>query len=251
MLYKTFKKMKTARLKAALVPLLVFIFSQTAIGQSKELKGIIKEKLDVDNYTYLKLKSSAEEFWVAVPTYKDGNIGKEVEVFEAMPMFGFESKQLKRKFDKIYFGVLQKSGQTPPQMSPQMPPQKLAQLPAQNIKVSPFEGKNSATLASIFNEKEKAQNKEVAIRGQVIKFNGGIMGKNWVHIADGTRPSDKEGGEITVVTNDKTAVGDIVVAKGKITLNKKVEHYAFPVAIEDGTITVEKGSSEKAPSKKE
>ena len=69
------------------------------------ISGKVLEKINVANYTYLKLKTKTDETWVAVPQIEIA-LNTEVEVSKPIPMFGFESKSLKRKFDRIYFGVL-------------------------------------------------------------------------------------------------------------------------------------------------
>jgi hypothetical protein len=69
------------------------------------IKGKVLEKMNVASYTYLKLKTETDETWVAVPQLEIA-LNTEVELQKPIPMFGFESKTLKRKFDRIYFGVL-------------------------------------------------------------------------------------------------------------------------------------------------
>lgn len=67
--------------------------------------GKVIEKINASSYTYLKLKTKNDETWVAVPQLEI-NLNTEVELQKPIPMFGFESKTLKRKFDRLYFGVL-------------------------------------------------------------------------------------------------------------------------------------------------
>jgi hypothetical protein len=69
------------------------------------ITGTVIEKINASNYTYLKLKTKTDETWVAVPQVEVA-LNTEVELQKPVPMFGFESKTLKRKFDRIYFGVL-------------------------------------------------------------------------------------------------------------------------------------------------
>jgi hypothetical protein len=69
------------------------------------ITGKVIEKIDASSYSYLKLKTKTDETWVAVPQVEIA-LNTEVELQKPIPMFGFESKTLKRKFDRIYFGVL-------------------------------------------------------------------------------------------------------------------------------------------------
>lgn len=71
----------------------------------KPIKGRIMEKINASSYTYLKLKTETEDIWVAVPQLEI-KLNTEVELQKPIPMFGFESKTLKKKFDRIYFGIL-------------------------------------------------------------------------------------------------------------------------------------------------
>ena len=70
------------------------------------------------------------------------------------------------------------------------------------------------------------------MRGKVTKVNSGILGKNWVHIQDGT---EAEGNfDLTVTTQETAKVGDVVVVQGKITLNKDFgSGYKYDVIMEE------------------
>src|SRR5512140_1563867 len=69
------------------------------------VSGTVLETTDAGGYTYLKLKTASGETWAAV-NQSDVKVGQEVTIAGAMPMDGFESPSLKRKFDRIYFGTL-------------------------------------------------------------------------------------------------------------------------------------------------
>jgi hypothetical protein len=68
-----------------------------------QLKGKVLEVLQVPGYTYLRLATQGGETWAAVPT-TEVPVGTEVGVHGAAEMGRFESKSLKRTFDKISFG---------------------------------------------------------------------------------------------------------------------------------------------------
>lgn len=95
------------------------------------------------------------------------------------------------------------------------------------------------TVAELFAEKDQLAGQPVVIRGKVVKSNPGIMGKNWLHVRDG---SGTEGtNDITVTTAaDVAKVGDTVLVKGPVTLNKDFGMgYQYDVIIEDAEVTVE------------
>ena len=70
--------------------------------------GTVEETIDASNYTYLRLKTAAGEVWAAVNKVSV-KTGARVTVVNAVPMDGFESKTLHRKFEHIVFGTLASS----------------------------------------------------------------------------------------------------------------------------------------------
>jgi hypothetical protein len=75
----------------------------------------------------------------------------------------------------------------------------------------------------------------VKITGRVTKYNPSIMGKNWVHLQDG---SEFEGGyDLTVTTDTVVEVGETVTFEGKIALDKDFGYgYFYSVLLEEGKI---------------
>ena len=56
--------------------------------------------------------------------------------------------------------------------------------------------------------------KSVVVRGKVVKFTAGVMGKNWVHLRDGSGSEADHTNDILVTTLDETKIGDVVLVKG-------------------------------------
>ncbi|MBI4862639.1 MAG: nucleotide-binding protein [Candidatus Riflebacteria bacterium] len=69
------------------------------------IKGKVLEKIDASAYSYLRLSTDAGEVWAAVPQLVIA-VGTQVEIANAQRMDGFESKTLKRTFDRIVFGTV-------------------------------------------------------------------------------------------------------------------------------------------------
>jgi hypothetical protein len=105
-----------------------------------------------------------------------------------------------------------------------------------DVKVEKAKGADARTIAEVYAQKAALKEKPVAVRGKVVKFNEGIMGRNWVHLRDGT---GKQGtNDLTVTTNDKASVGDVVTAKGTVRTDKDFgAGYAYPVIVEDASVT--------------
>jgi len=218
------------------------------------ITGEILEKIDASSYSYLRLKTPKEKagVWVAVPQI-DIKLHKTVTVGRPIPMFGFESKVLKRKFERIYFGVLEeqrdeivegsrghwipgsKKVDEAAAMGPAHKNEKL-EVDLSQIKLKKAEADDAVTISELFSKKDKLSSQIVQIRGKVIKYNANIMGKNWIHIADGTGSLNDKNYEVTVITPDTAQLGEIIVVTGKVTLDKKVDPYFFPIALEDAQL---------------
>jgi hypothetical protein len=69
----------------------------------------------------------------------------------------------------------------------------------------------------------------------VVKYNAAIMGKNWLHVQDGTGRQGAH--DITVTTTDTAQVGDTVLVKGTVAADKDFGYgYRYEVLIDNATI---------------
>lgn len=104
-------------------------------------------------------------------------------------------------------------------------------------KVAKATGPDAKTVAEVVNGKATLKDKPVVVRGQVVKFNADIMGKNWLHLQDGSGSAKDGSHDILVTTQDKAAVGDIVNARGTVRTDVTVSPgYAYAVLIEEAAI---------------
>jgi hypothetical protein len=216
------------------------------------IKGKITERLDAEPYSYLKLKTEQGEVWAAVPK-SDKKVGDEVVIGGAMPMNDFESKTLKRKFELVYFGTLVDPNAPaapaggPGAMGQAGAPEGSVNMAAQHaqaaagpsdvgsVKVPKASGADARTVAEVFAQRAALKEKGVTIRGKVVKFNEGIMGRNWLHIRDGSGAAGTN--DLTITTAEKAAVGDVVVVKGKVQVDKDFgAGYSYPVIVEDAKL---------------
>ena len=95
--------------------------------------------------------------------------------------------------------------------------------------------KGGNTIAEVYEQKKSLAGKTIRVRGQVIKYTANVMGNNWLHIADSSSKED-----LTVVTADQSAMGDVVVIEGKLELDQDFEFgYSYPVIVKDAKITKE------------
>ena len=95
------------------------------------------------------------------------------------------------------------------------------------------------TVEEIFAEKSTLAGNKVAVRGKVVKVNPDIMGKNWLHVRDG---SGGDGTNDLTVTTAGTLpdVGEVVVVTGTVVLDQDFGMgYQYPVIVQDAEITIE------------
>jgi hypothetical protein len=98
------------------------------------------------------------------------------------------------------------------------------------------------TVAEVFAEKDKLSGQKVTVRGKVVKTNAGIMGKDWVHVRDGSGADGTN--DLTATTNSGAAplpnVGDLVLVTGTVALNKNLGMgYEYPVIVENAEVKAE------------
>ena len=95
------------------------------------------------------------------------------------------------------------------------------------------------TVGEIFDGKQSLAGQQVSVRGAVVKFTPGVMGKNWIHLRDGTSGAGGSN-DVTVTTNASVAVGDIVLVRGRVTVDKDFGFgYRYDLLIEDARVVVE------------
>jgi len=220
-----------------------------AIAQNPPVKGEVLEVKDVESYTYLKLKTADGEVWAAV-TKAAVKKGAQVTIENAMVMNNFASKSLNRTFDKIIFGSLAGAGagtgaaaSAPPaapaagsvaSMHKSAAP-KAAEVP--DVKVTKATGPQARTVAEIINKRSELKDKNVVVRAKVVKFTPEIMGKNWLHLQDGSGSSADGTNDLVVTTKDAAKVGDVVVASGVVRADVDIGGgYAFKAMVEDAKL---------------
>jgi hypothetical protein len=91
------------------------------------------------------------------------------------------------------------------------------------------------TVAALHQEKAKLSGKLVQVKGKVVKVNHGIMGRNFIHLQDGS--GEKTTGNLVVTSNDDAAVGQQVTITGRVVLDRDFgSGYKYPLLVEEATI---------------
>lgn len=208
------------------------LFSGLLLGSAfaaNSVKGKVLEVKNTDSYTFLLLKVDAKETWVAVELSKV-NVGSIVTIENSMEMKNFESKALKKTFPSILFGNLAGDGSavSKPHGSA------TADAAPMDVKVSKAAGANAQTVADVVNKASALNNKSVEVHAKVVKVNMGIMGKNWLHLRDGTGKQDDGSNDLLATTDAETTVGSTVTAVGTVRTNKDFgSGYSYKVLLED------------------
>lgn len=232
-----------------------------AAVQAGTLSGTVLETMNSGGYTYMKLKTADGETWAAVNESKVA-VGDTVGILNPMPMDGFESKTLNRKFDHIVFGSIAGAagseqpaagasehptaggGSEHPAAAPPagMAAQHAAAASggdvAEKISVPKATGADARTVAEVWAQRDALKGKTVAVRGKVVKYNSGIMGKNWIHLRDGSGTAEGKDNDLTVTTSEAVAKGDVVVVRGVVAVARDFgSGYTYPVIVEDAKVS--------------
>jgi hypothetical protein len=198
---------------------------------SNTLTGSVVETLDAPGYTYVHIKTASGDEWAAVPATKIQK-GSTVSIAVQMPMENFESKTLKRKFNRVLFGTIATDRGSAP---PVMPMTSAAAVDPGDVNVAKADG--GKTIAEVWAQKATLKDSPVIVRGKVVKFLPSIMGKNWLHLRDGSGSPKAGDNDLTVTTNDIVKVGDVVTVKGTLHTDKDFgAGYSYAVIIEDGSV---------------
>ena len=216
--------------------------------------GTVLETMDAAGYTYVQVDSGSEKIWAAAPKFSVA-VGDSVIVPDGMPMNNYHSKTLDRSFPVVYFvdSVMNASSPAGAGAAPagiQMngaampdghPPTGVSSSATEAVDLSNIaKATGGLTVGELFTGKDGLAGKEVVLRGKVVKFSPHIMGKNWIHLQDGSGDAAAGTNDLTVTTDVTANVGDTVLVTGALTLDKDFGYgYQYNVIIEDAKVAVE------------
>jgi hypothetical protein len=213
--------------------------SQPIVNQTPDSEKVFEvlEVVQTSNYTYLRVYENFGERWVAV-SRMEAKKGDKYYYDSALLMNNFHSKELDRNFETVYFinKVSTSSSSTQPKTA-QMPTGHSGKVKTtKNSSISIEKTSGEITVAQVFENRADYANKEIEIRGVVVKVNKQVMGKNWIHIQDGSNNNGNF--DLTITSQDLPEINDEVTFKGTIILNKDFgAGYFYEVIMENSAMT--------------
>ena len=106
-----------------------------------------------------------------------------------------------------------------------------------DINVNKASGPNSYSVGECFEQAKDLNSKTVRVRGKVMKISRMIMGKNWLHIQDGTGNPVNNQHDLVVTTMEDLGENAIVTVEGVLNANRDFgAGYKYAVIVEDAKV---------------
>lgn len=230
------------------VLIIALLFGATACNNSSTEQSMsvpdgnykveIKEVIQATSYTYLRVEEFGSDYWIAV-NRGEFKAGETVYYANRMEMHNFESKDLGRTFETIFFvqdvssmPIVERGNNMPGAMGGSSMGSEATKPVLSKIDVKVELPEGAVAIGDLWNKKDQYNGQIVTVRGKVTKVNPSIMSRNWIHIQDGT--GDEENFDLTVTTSDLPEVGDVVTFQGTIAIDKDFGYgYAYDLIMEE------------------
>jgi len=214
--------------------------AENPAGAPPHTTGKVIETMDAGRYTYVHVDYGDQKIWAAAPKFQV-EVGDDVLVPAGTVMTDYHSKTLDRTFDVVYFvafAVVASEGGEAPLPSGHADATEGTQAPAIDFSgIQRAEG--GKTVAELFDESASLAGQEVTVRGSVVKVTPGVMGKNWIHLQDGTSSSGGAN-DLTVTSEGMAEVGNTVLVRGAVSIDRDFGFgYRYDLIIEDAEVSVE------------
>lgn len=199
-------------------------------GKALEQDGIhtvtVLESLPTVRYVYLRVREADDEYWIATGK-TEVKTGGQYFFRDGLLKVNFESKEYNRIFDRIYLvSALVESDHGNKAEVLNVPS-------AKSNKTGGTQVNGLVTIATLMANPRQYSGKLIRLRGQCVKVNANIMGRNWVHLKDGSRDDF----DLVITTNDQISVGQSVIMTGMVATNKDFgSGYHYDILLEEGTV---------------
>ncbi len=203
------------------------------VSAADDHKVVAEESLNTEKYTYVRVKENDQSFWIAVPK-TPVEIGATYYYQGGLMKKNFASREYNRVFETIY--LVSGISKQPAGASGSAVDQALSQTQNAEAVAAPADVKRAegaVKISRLIGNLDKYDGKVIKVTGKVVKINPMIMGRNWVHIQDGSANNF----DLTVTTNENVQLGDIVTLEGTIALNKDFgAGYKYNVIMEGASL---------------
>lgn len=199
------------------------------LGSPNEMHTVtVKEVLPTEKYVYLYVSEKEKEFWIAASKMEVA-VGETYFYRGGLLKTNFQSKEYNRTFDRMYLV----SKLVPANHAQEEQPQsEEAEAPVE-IPPADVAVEGSIRIAELVANPEKYAGKEIQISGVCTKVNANIMGRNWLHLRDGSQD------DYDLVVTSATAVpqGHTITMKGIVATNKDFgAGYEYAILVEEGVL---------------
>jgi hypothetical protein len=215
-------------------------------ASAEVIQGEVVETMDSAGYTYFLMDTGEEQVWAAA-SQLDLHVGERVTIPVEMAMEDFHSDTLDRSFDRIYFvSVVGREGGDPLGardqdlgLPPGHPTLDGLEEAADAEAMAGFElAEGASAIVEIWARRTELAGSKVTISGRVVKYNAGILGKNWLHLQDNSGDASAGTNDLTVTSVETAAVGDTLTATGILAVDRDFgAGYTYQVILENATLT--------------
>jgi hypothetical protein len=186
---------------------------------------VVLEVLQASNYVYLYVSEGDEEYWLAT-SKTEVKEGETVYFEGGFLQTNFESKEHHRTFDELYL-VNSISKNTPSKTSSG----RSESQSSGSSRVVDVSG--SVKIADLVSDPKKYSGQTIQISGECVKINSNIMGRNWIHIKDGS----KDDYDLVITSDIVVPQGQLITMTGTVALDKDFgASYKYDIIIEDGKL---------------
>ncbi|MFY0598866.1 MAG: SH3-like domain-containing protein [Cyclobacteriaceae bacterium] len=196
----------------------------------------VLETLPTEKYSYLRVEENGRKYWIATKKM-EVKVGGTYFYSKGLLKTDFKSKEYNRTFDSLYLVSQVVPASHGQKTSDQGGTSNKETTPTVQPTYSPSEGYLS--IKELAENPEKYANQLVSLKGVCTKINANIMGRNWIHLKDGS----KDDFDLVITSTVNVPVGHTLAIKGKVTLKKDFgSGYYYDLIVEEGELIQEKGS---------
>ena len=203
---------------------------------SNNLHSVVAlETKGTKKYTYIKVREGNKEYWVAT-SKKDITPGGSYFYSSSIRKTNFESIELGRVFDELFLiGNIVRTDH-----GNQIRKGKMEKVDVETHSTSnpvqskvDFKSGDEITISALIENPSKFENKQIQLTGTVEKVNSNILGRNWIHLKDGSMDDY----DLVITSTQRVVEGNIIKIEGKVSLDVDFgAGYRYDIIVEDARI---------------